>query len=115
MSARTATPLASAAFGVVVVLSLVVLFAPSGDGAAPFTHSDKVVHATLFALLAGTARWRFGPLALVLLAVAAYAPLSEVAQAVLLPGRDGDWHDAVADLLGVAVGWLVTGRLVQRR
>ena len=102
------------AFGVAVVLSLVVLFAPSGDGVAPFRHSDKVVHAALFALLAGTARWRFGPLAVVLVAVAAYAPLSEVAQAVLLPGRDGDWHDAVADLCGVALGWLLVGRLLRR-
>jgi len=87
-----------------------VLFAPSGDGAAPFPQSDKLVHLSLFAVLAGTARWRFGARTAVLLAVCAYAPLSEVVQAVLLPGRDGDPLDAAADLLGVALGWLLVGR-----
>ena len=106
-------PRATAAFAVVALLSLVVLFAPSGDGAAPFPQSDKLVHLSLFALLAGTARWRFGPLPVVLLAVVAYAPLSEVVQAVLLPHRDGDWRDATADLLGVALGWLLAGRLLR--
>ncbi|HEU0102157.1 MAG TPA: VanZ family protein [Mycobacteriales bacterium] len=95
-----------------LLLSLVILFAPSGDAAAPFPHSDKLVHGTLFALLAGTSRWRFGSSTRVLLLVCAYAPLSEVVQAALLPDRDGDWHDAVADLLGVALGWLLAGRLL---
>ncbi len=98
----------------VFALSLIVLFAPSGDGVAPFPQSDKLVHATLFALLAGTARCRFGAAAAVLVAVAAYAPFSEVVQALLLPHRDGDWRDAAADLLGVAVGWLLAGRTLRR-
>ena len=98
-----------------MLLSVVVLFAPSGDGAAPFPQSDKLVHAGLFALLAGTARWRLGARAAVLLVVAAYAPASEVVQALLLPGRDGDWHDAAADLLGAGLGWLAAGRALARR
>ena len=100
-------------FALVVGLSLVVLFAPSGDGAAPFPQADKVVHLTLFALLAGTARWRFGPALVVLAVVAAYAPLSEVVQALALPHRDGDWHDAAADLAGVVLGWLLASRLLR--
>ena len=97
-----------------MLLSLVVLFAPRGDGVAPFPQSDKLVHATLFALLAGTARWRFGALGLVLTLVCVYAPLSEVVQWLLLPHRDGDWHDAAADLAGVALGWLAAARLLRR-
>ena len=58
---------------------MVVLFAPgSADGSLPFLQADKVVHAGVFALLAATGRWRCGPVAWVLLAVCAYAPLSEV-------------------------------------
>ena len=98
------------AFGVVAVLSLVVLFAPSGDGAAPFPQSDKLVHATLFLLLAWSARRCFGAGLPVLLAVAAYAPLSEVLQGVLLPDRDGNAYDVLADLVGTAAGWLLAAR-----
>ena len=49
-----------------------------------------------------------------LLAVCAYAPLSEVVQAVALPYRSGDLTDVVADLLGVALGWAGTGRALAR-
>ena len=103
------------AFGAALALSLAVLFWPSGDGVSPFPQSDKVVHAGLFTLLAGTARWRFGARAVVLAALCAYGPLSEVVQSVLLPHRDGDWHDAAADLLGVTLGWLLAGRLLRHR
>ena len=107
---------ATAAFALVAAVSLVVLFSP--DDAAPASgvpHLDKVVHLTLFALLAATARWRFGPAPAVLLAVCAYAPLSELVQGLALPGRHADWHDVVADLVGVTAGWLLASRLLQRR
>ena len=94
---------------------MVVLLTPgSADGSLPFLQADKVVHAGVFALLAATGRWRFGPAAWVLLTVCAYAPLSEVVQTFLLPDRDGDWRDAAADLLGVALGWRAAGRLPRR-
>ena len=94
-----------------VVVSLVVLFAPSGGGASPFPGSDKVVHLLLFAALAATARWCFGALLPALVAVAAYAPVSELVQALLLPGRSGDPLDVVADLVGAALGWTLGRRL----
>ena len=34
-----------------------------------------------------------------------HVPVSELVQANLLPGRGGEWWDAVADLVGIAVGW----------
>ena len=107
---------ATAAFAVVAVVSLVVLFSPSSPGPSwGFPHLDKVVHLTLFALLAATARRRFGGLPAVLVAVCAYAPVSEVVQGLALPERTSDWHDVVADLIGVALGWLLAARLPRRR
>ncbi len=99
-----------------VVVSLVVLFAPSGAGAgSPFPESDKVVHLLLFAGLAATTRWRFGPGLSGLAAVAVFAVLSELVQAGVLPARSGDPLDVVADLAGAALGWLVAGRVLSRR
>ena len=94
-----------------MLVSLVVLFSPTDGGVSPFPNADKVVHVTLFAVLAATTRWRFGPVPSFLLAVAAYAPLSEVVQALALPGRSGDPRDVVADLAGVGAGWLLARRL----
>jgi VanZ family protein len=95
----------------VVLLSLYVLFTPRTGGDGLFPGSDKVVHLVLFALLAGTTRARFGPAVAGLAAVAAYAPLSELVQGLLLPTRSGDLWDVVADLLGVAAGWMLARRL----
>jgi VanZ family protein len=99
----------------VVALSLYVLFTPRAAGDGLFPYADKVVHALLFAALAGTTRWRFGPVVAGLAAVAAYAVVSELVQGVLLSSRSGDPYDVVADLLGAAAGWLLATRLLTRR
>jgi VanZ family protein len=96
----------------VVVLSVYVLFTPTAGGPALFAGSDKLVHLVLFALLAATARGRFGPAAPVLVAVAVYAVASELIQAALLDSRSGDVYDVLADLLGALVGWWIAGRLL---
>ncbi len=96
-----------------VVLSLVVLFAPRSVGTPVFPGADKVVHLLLFAALAATTRWRFGPAGAGLGAVAAYAVLSEVVQASMLADRSGDAYDVLADLLGTAAGWLLARRLAR--
>ncbi len=44
-------------------------------------------------------------------AVLAYAVVSEVVQGVLLSTRSGDPYDVVADALGALLGWLLAGRL----
>ena len=75
---------------------------------------DKVVHGGLFLLLAVSTRWRFGPRLGLLAPVAAYAVLSEIVQAVLLPDRSGDPFDALADTTGALLGWLLA-RWWQRR
>lgn len=94
-----------------MLLSLWVLFAPVSGGPTLFEGSDKVVHVGLFALLAATTRWRFGPVAAGLAVVSAYAAVSELVQGALLATRSGDALDVAADLLGVAVGWVLARRL----
>ena len=107
---------AGVAFAVVVVLSLYVLFWPDPQGSGVrVPGADKVVHAVLFALLAATARLRFGAVRPVLVAVLAYAALSEVVQAVVLSGRSGDALDLVADGAGAAAGWVAAGSWPGRR
>lgn len=92
-----------------------MLFAPDPGGPQGPPGADKVVHLALFALLAGTALWRFGRDPRLLAAVLAYAALSEVVQGVALARRSGDLLDLLADSLGALLGWVVAGRLLARR
>ena len=88
-------------------VSLVVLFSPSTPSEGGLYGLDKVVHATLFLLLALTTRLRFGRgLPWVLL----YAPASEVLQAVLPIHRDGNLPDAAFDCVGAVLGWWLATR-----
>ncbi len=77
---------------------------------------DKLGHASIFAapvfclLLASRGPGgRLGRPAVWVVPVvfAAHAVLSEVIQSVLLPGRDGDLFDALADWIGIALGLLL--------
>ena len=72
--------------------------------------ADKLVHAGLFWLLAGTAVLRFGASTRVLAVVLVYAAGSEVVQAELLAERSGDAWDALADGIGAVGGWLLARR-----
>ena len=100
---RCATP----AFVAVVLLSLVVLFAPDAPSEHAIPNVDKVVHATLFLLLAATTWWRFDGRLAALASVVGYGGLSEVIQSVALPSRDGDVRDVLADAPGALLGWVV--------
>jgi hypothetical protein len=106
-------PVSRAAFAVVVLISLGVLFAPASDvpGAPPGV--DKIVHATLFAALALSGRWAgIGRTALAP-ALVLYAAVSEVLQGMI--GRDvavGDW---VADVVGLLLGLLIWQLTSDRR
>ena len=110
----TRAPWASRSFALAAGLSLVLLFSPQGVGDPVFANADKVVHYLLFALLAGTVRWRFGAAQRLLWLVFGYAALSEVIQAALLPGRSGDVVDVLADIAGASLGWLIAQRLVTK-
>lgn len=95
---------------VTVLVQLVVLYAPTAPAGPEVNGLDKVVHVAVFAAVAwaavraGLPTW---PVAAVLLA---HAAVSELVQHYLLPHRDGDVRDAIADAVGVAVG-LAAARL----
>jgi hypothetical protein len=94
------------AFGAAVAVQLIVVYSPQGPGGPQVPGLDKVVHLLIFAgpvlaaLMAGL-RWPW-----VLGIFAAHAPVSELTQHFALPHRTGDPWDMVADLVGVALGYL---------
>jgi VanZ family protein len=96
--------LARGAFGVAVLVSLAVLFAPGGQVPDAPPGVDKVVHVAVFLTLAVTGRWagvRAGVLGGLLLA---YGAASEVLQAVTPLDRSGSVLDLLADAVGIALG-----------
>jgi len=102
---------AGPAFAGAVLVSLPVLFWPSPAGTGvTLPGADKLVHAGLFLLLAGTARVRFGAVPRVLGLVLAYAAASEVFQPGLLAERGGEAGDVLADAVGALAGWLLVRR-----
>jgi VanZ family protein len=105
---------ATVAFVAVVLLSLVVLFWPRTPSEETIPDLDKLVHATLFAMLAATTWWRFAAHRAGLVAVLAYAVASEVIQWVGLAHRDGDVRDVAADAAGALLGWLAVSRWARR-
>jgi hypothetical protein len=105
MAVRKPNRLWRLAFGVVLAMQLIVVYAPSGPGGPGVTGLDKVIHVLIFAapviaaLMVGIrARWALGLLAL-------HAPVSELIQHFMLPHRSGDVLDVAADLSGVVLGW----------
>lgn len=104
------------AFALAVLVQLCAVYWPRVDVQGPVTWTDKAVHVLLFlvptvvGLLAGLRP------AYVVGALALHAPVSEVVQHVLLPGRSGDVWDAVADVSGVVLGVtvVVVGRTLRR-
>lgn len=115
-------------FGIALLVTLVCLLAPADavlaakvwaaswlpmaaalDAADATAWSDKLVHASLFALLGGLAarswlqpgqRWRVA-VALLLLGA-----LTEALQSVI-PGRSASLGDWLADAAGLALGWML--------
>lgn len=92
-------------FAAVFFVHLFLLYSPSSGMASPFAGFDKLMHAVGFAalttplLLLG-----FRPLATVL-AMSAYAAISEFIQAFAVPGRSGEFVDWLADCLGILLAF----------
>jgi VanZ family protein len=102
-------------FAAVVLASLFVLFAPASATPSGLpTGADKVVHLVLFAALAWTGRRAGLPVTGLAIGLVGYAVASEVLQGLLPLGRTADPLDAVVDVVGVALG-LVLSRGVRRR
>jgi hypothetical protein len=106
-------PLSRGAFAVAVLVSLAVLFAPPDD--VPFAPPgvDKLVHASLFAVLALTGRWAGVRRVALAPALVLYAAVSEVLQEMI--GRDAAVGDWVADVVGLLLGLLLCQWVARRR
>ncbi len=98
-----------------VVVQLVVLYAPRAPSEAGVPGIDKVVHLSVFALVMVAGLRSTAPRWLVLVLTVVHAPVSEVLQSALLAHRDGNVPDAVADLVGCALGWALVEGWTRRR
>ena len=108
LSDRGGDRIRRASFGVVVLISLLILFLPNDDVPSGFPPgTDKVVHCLLFGALALTGlRAGLRP-ARLLPALAGYAVISEIVQSVPALGRSSSPADVLADLVGIVLGWLL--------
>jgi len=99
-----------------VVVQLLVLYWPAVTVQGPVSWTDKVVHLLVFAVPTYAVGRALGSVRIAAVVFAIHAPVSELVQHVLLPGRSGDVWDAVLDLVGVAVGAvaLVVGARLRR-
>jgi len=102
------------AFGVAVLVSLVVLFTPESGVPPAIPGTDKLVHLALFGALAGTGRLSGAGRRWLVPALLAYAVSSEVIQASDLLGRSASVADVIADTLGVVFGLLFALRWRRR-
>ncbi len=95
-------------FAVALVVHVVALYYPlPPSGPAQPSALDKVVHLLLFAAVMWAGRRCGMPVTVLAGVLLVHAPVSEVLQAALLPTRDGNAGDAVADVAGVVLGALI--------
>jgi hypothetical protein len=97
-----------------VAVQLAVLYWPVVTVEGPVSWTDKVVHLVVFAVPTYALGRATSP-RLAVAVLAGHAPVSEVVQHLLLPGRTGDPWDALVDLVGVAVGALALVVRARRR
>lgn len=90
----------------VLLVSVVVLFAPASDVPSAPAGTDKVVHLLLFAALAVSARWSGGRGAPVAAGLVLYAVASELVQGLTPLARSASLADLTADVAGILVGSL---------
>jgi hypothetical protein len=107
--------LSRGAFAVAVLVSLAVLFAPPADVPASPPGVDKVVHASLFLLLAVTGRWAGVTRGVLAGALVLYAAGSEVVQGLDAVGRSVSVADWLADVVGVLAGLALWSAASRRR
>lgn len=94
-------------FSAAVAVHLVVLYLPSTSGVPGVQGLDTLVHMLVFGAVLYTGV-RFGlPAVPVVLVLLAHGVLSELVQHYALPNRSGDWHDSAADVIGVALAYLL--------
>ena len=102
-------------FAVAVLVSLAVLFAPPSDVPDSPPGVDKIVHASLFLVLAVTGRWAGVGRTVLAALLVLYAAGSEVVQGLGAVGRTASVADWLADVVGVLAGLAVWAVVARRR
>jgi len=87
-----------------ILVQLLALYWPRPRLPAGPAGSDLVVHGLLFAAVAGSAVMAGLAMLPVVALLVCHAVLSEVIQHWVVPGRNGDPLDTLADLAGTAAG-----------
>jgi VanZ family protein len=103
---RLRLALYAAACGILLYMTL----APGHDVPGVGITWDKAEHALAWSVLTGAGlllstrrRWAIGVFAF------AFGAAIEVLQATMGLGRDGDWHDLIADGIGIALAYAAWG------
>lgn len=89
------------------------LYSPSVPGPAGVPGLDKVGHVLAFAIPAALA-WLLQARVMIALLVL-HALVSEPLQHAIAPSRQADFWDAVANLVGLALGWWVAATILRLR
>ena len=99
-----------ARIGLVVAAVLAFVFAILPAVPGPETYNDKVLHGGTFFVLACLASvgWRRSSIIVLFIALTAFGGLIEIVQGLDLLGRDADWMDLLADMVGAATGLILT-------
>lgn len=94
-----------------------LLFSPGSALPKPgfnIPHSDKVIHAGMFAVLVFLFRLDSRKtqnanlrITLLIIGVFAFGTLSEYLQHAFIPGRSGNVYDLLADIVGIFIGLLL--------
>lgn len=96
-------------------LQLWGLYAPEAPDSGDLPGSDKLGHVLMFALVMASGVVAGIPAALLAVVLVLQAVVSETVQGMLLSMRSGDVWDAVADLVGIALGWAIAHRWAPSR
>jgi hypothetical protein len=97
-------------FGLAVAVQLATLYVPRAPSEGGGYGLDKVVHAVIFAAVVWTGRRAGFSLPWLVVIFGLHGPVSEWVQSHFLPHRDGSVDDALADLVGVAIGAVMPAR-----
>lgn len=101
-------------FFLAMLTILVLALWPSPASLPVQTGWDKADHVLAFAVLGTIGLWAWPRVrARVIAGLLAYGGLIEVLQS-LTPSREADWHDFVADAIGVGLAFVIV-RLLRRR
>ena len=101
-------------FALAVVAQLVALYWPRPVDPGTPLPVDKLVHAAIFGAVLWTGVRAGLPLRPLTAVLAVHAGVSEVVQGTMLD-RDGNVPDALADLTGLVIAWLLLRRATPAR